>query len=870
MLGEPDEAVREAIAAEKDEVTLLATEAGAAAAAQRRSGWEDWVVEAVTNGASGGHAYLRGKAWRPAVVRRRGDGAETGRHDEVLAVYREAWKQHWVKEDGGRCDEVSSLLAAYPHGAPLPLLRPAALREASRSFKARTSRGADGLHVRHFALLSDAALHCAALLWDAIEVTGVFPRQLCHVGVPLIPKQEGRGLRPIGNLCALYRVAMKCRRVQLDAWERTIDRPFFAAQKGKGPGDLVWRAAVRAEAAQVQGRAFCAVNWDLVKMYEKLDHCYLIRQAAAFGMPGAIVRASIRAYRLPRFVSFLRACGGPILPNVGVVAGCTVASTWARLCVLGGLDRILPSLPGCISVAVYIDDFTISAQADTCREARRATLATAGSLAAFLEGELRGEVSAEKATVVANTAKLADDVRAGLGQRGGVAVRSAAMLGIDFSAGRRRRGARRSVAAARVRLSAARSRRLARVARGCRRGASALKLYITGIRPAATYGAAVCGVAPGQLLRQRRSASVAMRPAARGRSLTATSILHGDPSGRAGVAAIERWAAEVWAAAGGDSQCFSFGYLAATWYALRAYAVDASWSSARGPIGIAHLELARIGWEWTEPFAIHDAAGAAHCLLTRSPKAIAHALCLGNLHQLGNQLAHRDGASSLSPGTRVLYEPVLRFLAGRHADARGKGLVRNLFANGIWTRSRAADAGYAVSRLCELCGNDTGCEDTLHHRLWACQAPSARVARAAVQGVEATAARARAAGGGSPLFCHARAYHDCGAWPQPTDNGRVLFMLPNADGGLGEVDFEAWRVRAAQHERCYTDGSAFSHPCRGLARAGWAAVFTSDDGGLVAAVSAPVWDNLHQSSGCAEWNALCGVLQVICPRHHFL
>ena len=200
---------------------------------------------------------------------------------------------------------------------------------------------------------------------------------------------------------------------------------------------------MRAEAAQEQGQAYCAVNWDLVKMYEKLDHCHLIRQAAAYGMPGAIVRASIRAYRLPRFVSLLGACGGPILPNIGVVAGCTVASTWARLCVLGGIDQLLPRLPGCVSVAVYIDDFTISTQAETCREALRSTLEAAGSLAALLTGQLGGEISDEKATVVANSSKLADLVRAGLGPRGGKATRSVAMLGVDFSAGRARRGARR-------------------------------------------------------------------------------------------------------------------------------------------------------------------------------------------------------------------------------------------------------------------------------------------------------------------------------------------------------------------------------------------------------------------------------------------
>ena len=66
----------------------------------------------------------------------------------------------------------------------------------------------DGFHVRHFAHLCDDGLAAFSGVWRCIEATGVFPSQLARVTVPLIPKKSEAGLRPIGALPSLYRLAL--------------------------------------------------------------------------------------------------------------------------------------------------------------------------------------------------------------------------------------------------------------------------------------------------------------------------------------------------------------------------------------------------------------------------------------------------------------------------------------------------------------------------------------------------------------------------------------------------------------------------------------------------------------------------------------
>ena len=166
-------------------------------------------------------------------------------------------------------------------------------------------------------------------------------------------------------------------------------------------------------------------------------------------------------------------------------------------------------------------------------------------------------------------------------------------------------------------------------------------------------------------------AAITMRPRARGRSLSAVSLLHSDPDGRVATAATARWAMEAWVAYGHAPQAVSIGQLASGWYAAAVTAKMATWRTARGPIAIANLELARIRWEWPAPFTLRTHEGKELCLLTTSPKAIREELHAATLDGLARSMLPLNTVADGS-GARVLYEPVMRKLASRRMSPQEK------------------------------------------------------------------------------------------------------------------------------------------------------------------------------------------------------
>ena len=418
-----------------------------------------------------------------------------------------------------------------------------------------------------------------------------------------------------------------------------------------------------------------------------------------------IVRASIFLYRPPRFICLAGTTAPPIIPGVGVVAGCTIASTWARVALVGVLDRlnVCPSPNVQCNIAVYIDDFVISAEG-AARPLVRSLSRITMSLQAGLENEVGAKISAQKAIVVASSSGLAYDVRRALGPLGGKAAASAIVLGVDTCGGRGRAAVRTSAFAARAAKCGTRCRRLRRVTAATSAGRTA-KLFSTGIRPAAAYGADVVGASPAFLRRLRLQAAATMRPRARGRSLTAVSLVHGDPAGVVGVAAAGHWAGEAWRAAGRDEHATSLGSLQALCHAARSHAVAASWRTARGPIAVAFLELGRIGWQWNQPFSFVRPDGASICLLSTSPQAVRHQLHQATLFGLARRLAGIEGSLD-GDRRRVIYEPVCAFLRASAPTPRSKGVVRALFSATVCGRATASPL--LVTRSATLAASSAG------------------------------------------------------------------------------------------------------------------------------------------------------------------
>ncbi len=181
-------------------------------------------------------------------------------------------------------------------------------------------------------------------------------------------------------------------------------------------------------------------------------------------------------------------------------------------------------------------------------------------------------------------------------------------------------------------------------------GSKAKKIFVAGIRPAATYGTQIWGLDDGEIAKLRRLAAAALRPQARGRSLQLTMLWHGVPTAAAENAPLIHFARMVWAATVRRQDAGDRGSSVAD---IRRMWEEASskflplvdelkkkmdqlngeevpiaftrklWRQIRGPLGAAALTAARIGWTFVNPFTIRDHLGAEMRLTNPTPAMVA-------------------------------------------------------------------------------------------------------------------------------------------------------------------------------------------------------------------------------------------------------
>ena len=96
-----------------------------------------------------------------------------------------------------------------------------AIRDTSRTFPWKTSTGADGLHPRTIASLSDSALACLGLLHVNAEVVGALP-ELFRITILFTRWKKSGSYRVCGKLPTFYRVYTRVRLPIIREWERQL------------------------------------------------------------------------------------------------------------------------------------------------------------------------------------------------------------------------------------------------------------------------------------------------------------------------------------------------------------------------------------------------------------------------------------------------------------------------------------------------------------------------------------------------------------------------------------------------------------------------------------------------------------------------
>ncbi len=858
------------LTAEAAEIEARAT-AQASAEASRR--WKEWVNEGVERGAARAHAYVRGpKAWTPTVARLP-DGSESGALDDLIADQRAKYSRLWRPAQ-------KPFHYLWDERDAMPRMTPEQMREAAGSFPEATATTFDGFHPRGLACLSDEALATLATLLEAVETSGIWPRQLSMVVAALLPKPAG-GYRPIGLAPAVYRLWSKVRRADADAWERRHPRPYFSQCKGSGPIDAMWRLAARQEAGVAEGEVAATASEDIQSFFETLDRERLANEARALGFPLPVLRAALAAYSSARVVTMGGRISREVYPTTGVVAGCSLAMALTKVYCLRAFDDFVSEAPRGVRLGTFVDDLTLAAVGAPAAVVDDITRAHA-ILTDIINGTLGCTFAAGKTTLTATTRSVAAAIARRLHIPGGTSV-AATLLGIDNTSAAPRAVLRgKSKKSTRLKAAMARRKRLKQVQQAI--GTRARKIFVAGVQPAATYGAQLWGLDDGEVSRLRRVAAAALRPQGRGRSLQATLLWHDLPTAAAELAPLLQLARATWDAVttreAAQERGASIADIRRWWQAasgqfgplVKKYeqraaearqrgasiplsATRSLWRSIKGPLGAAAMTAARIGWKFGDPFCLLDQNGTDFMLTNTSPALVRKLATEALRANLERNVAEKWAVDEHHfSGRRACFDFVTAGVkACKDLTPHQRGIMRAVACGALMTGSRAAKMGYLVSGLCPLCGE---APDTLTHRVYECACTAAAVS-AVVPNWFMEEARRAAAG---------NRFWTTGVCPSPVD----LAPLPAKDFQVvverlvdddGDADADDHGDLTAIRGRAYWDGSATTSVVRGLTRAACAIVQTNARGEPTKILQAAVPRHLPQTAQAAEFLGLGLVFQ---------
>ena len=229
----------------------------------------------------------------------------------------------------------------------------------AKTYRKKTSLGADSSHLKWFGWLSGPLLDGLAKLLVALERAGLWPEQMRTRLIAQIPEASG-GRRPIGLLPALARVWERVRKPVVAAWRRTVERDYNWAAKGRSPQAAAWKQALRDEVAAARGQDSAATLVDLVKAFEMVKLELVWRQGLALHFPPPVLRLVLESFAFARLLTLGRAVADAVHTLSAILAGGNFATDALFVVLVCPCDGLVLEHPGA-DLCLFVDDLTIHA-----------------------------------------------------------------------------------------------------------------------------------------------------------------------------------------------------------------------------------------------------------------------------------------------------------------------------------------------------------------------------------------------------------------------------------------------------------------------------------------------------------------------------
>ena len=141
------------------------------------------------------------------------------------------------------------------------------------------------------------------------------------------------------------------------------DRPLFANGKDRSTIDPVWRHGVKAQYTAGKKSEVAAVNQDMRKFYDSLNHSLLRQASDRHGFGQTLVDVAANAYAMARTVTYGGQAGDAVYATRGIIAGDSLSDALVKVYYLDLLDTFTENNP-LIDAGVFVGDFLVTAEGE--------------------------------------------------------------------------------------------------------------------------------------------------------------------------------------------------------------------------------------------------------------------------------------------------------------------------------------------------------------------------------------------------------------------------------------------------------------------------------------------------------------------------
>ncbi len=469
---------------------------------------------------------------------------------------------------------------------------------------------------------------------------------------------------------------------------------------------------------------------DISQFYEHISiHEYAIA-ARELGLPMVIIALTAHQYLGPRHLRLQDAYSLPMFPRKSLIAGCTWATTFIRVLIIGPMDGLLNTIRKQysswglrVSSTVYVDDAALSTSGERNGVILMHAWATR-TLLRWVKNTLR-KIAVHKLQIIAADRPGTDGLRNKFSDDGLAEYVFAAgdMLGVDYAAG----GPLKSRKLLRNRTKKARKRK-GRLRWLRNLGGDAGAVAIGGIEPSVMFGSEAYGITDATRRDCRRIRAGVCRVRAGASSTTAKLALGGRRYSEADPGVLRANPPLIALAACWWDEPTKRAAHPPTWRLAKKEVEEnesgSVWRRIRGPVGAAMAHLRRIGASWTKPFVVNflgtdvDPSQAPPLQLRRILRA--HARRYYDRVMVSKLIDNNNwatGAVSERYSDGIDWSAIRELLqraSGNLAVAERHALVV-LVSGGFWPEERRWQCGgYLPSGTCLWCFEELG---TAAHRL---------------------------------------------------------------------------------------------------------------------------------------------------------